>query len=405
MQQTEDKNLEPRTSTLVPTPNQEEVDYLNYLEIILNRKKMILSVTLSAFVVLLAISIFSSPIFQSTARILPPQQDQGLMGLMMGGGGLSSLAGSMLGTGTSADQYASILVSERIKDVIIDRFKLMEEYKEKYRLKMYKKMDKIVKIKAGKKDGIITISAEDEDPKKAADIANAYIDELGKLVAEMSMAGAGQNRGFLEGQLARAKADLAKAEDALNAFQSKNKAISVTDQAKASIEGVAMLKAQLAVNEAQLSALRSQFTDSTQEVQNIKATVRNLNSQIARQEGTGTGAIPSVGSIPDLGQQQVRLLREFKIQETLVELLTKQNELAKLTEAKNIGGIQVIQKATVADYHVKLGFRKRHVLVLTFLVFAGAASWVLFQDYRQKMPIEEVKRWNRIMSLIRRKTD
>jgi tyrosine-protein kinase Etk/Wzc len=391
---------------ITPPPTTDtEPDFLDYLEIVARRKKMLLTITISAFVILLAISIFSSPIYQSTARILPPQQDQGLMGLMMGGGGLSSLAGSMLGTGTSADQFASILVSERIRDAIIDRFKLMDEYEMDYRLKMYKKMDKIVKIKAGKKDGIITITTEDKDPKKAADIANAYIDELGKLVAEMSMAGAGQNRGFLEGQLARAKADLTRAEDALNAFQSKNKAISVTDQAKASIEGVGMLKAQLAVQEAQLSALRSQFTDSTQEVQNIKATVRNLNSQIARQEGTGTGAIPSVGSIPDLGQQQVRLMREFKIQETLVELLTKQNELAKLTEAKNIGGIQVIQKATVADYHVKLGFRKRHVILLTFFAFAGAAFWVLFQDYRQRMPIEEVNRWNRIMSLIRRKSD
>lgn len=414
MPQTEDKNLEPQTANLKlnldppsPPATDNEPDFLDYLEIILRRKKMILTVTLPTFALLLAISLFSLPIYQSTARILPPQQDQGLMGLMMGGGGLSGLAGSMLGSGTTADQYASILVSERIKDVIIDRFKLLEEYKEKYRLKMYKKMDKIVKIKAGKKDGIITITADDKDPKKAADIANAYIDELGKLVAEMSMAGAGENRGFLEGRLAQAQADLARAEEAMNAFQSKNKAISVSDQAKASIEGVAMLKAQLAVQEAQLSALRSQFTDSTQEVQTIKATVRNLKSQIDSLEGmgTGAGAIPSIGSVPDLGQQQVRLMREFKIQETLVELLTKQNELAKLTEAKNIGGIQVIQKARPSDYHIKLGFRKRHVIMWTFLVFTGAISWVLFQDYREKMPIDEVERWNRIISLLRRKSD
>jgi capsule polysaccharide export protein KpsE/RkpR len=369
---------------------------------------MILKVTIPTFIILLIISFLSSPIFQSTARILPPQQDQGLMGLMMGGGGaLSSLGGSLLGTGTTADQYASMLMSERIKDTIIDRFKLMDEYEMDYRLKVYKKMDNIFKIKAGKKDGIITITTEDKDPKKAADIANAYIDELGKLVAEMSMVGAGENRSFLEGRLARAKVDLVRAEEALNAFQSKNKAISVTDQAKASIEGVGMLKAQLAVQEAQLSALRSQFTDSTQDVQIIKATVRNLKSQIDILEGMGkgAGAIPAIGSVPNLGQQQVRLMREFRIQETLVELLTKQNELAKLTEAKNIGGIQVIQKASPSDHLFKYGFRKRYVILLTFLVFAGAAYWVLFQDYRQKMPIEEVERWNRIMALIKRKSD
>lgn len=396
-----DPEAKPRTSN----PGSDPMDLIGYLEIILNRKKMVLIVTLSTFVILLAASFLSSPIYQSTARILPPSQDQGIMGLMMGqmGGGLSSLAGSMLGTGTSADQYASIMQSERVRDSIIDRFKLMEENKVKYRIRMYKRMDKIVKIKSGKKDGIITITAENKDPKKAADIANAYIEELGKLVAEMSMAGAGQNREFLEGRLARAKADLVLAENGLNAFQSKNKAISVTEQAKASLEGVAMLKAQLSVLETQLSALRSQFTDSVQEVKNVKASIVNLNSQIVKLEGTGIGAIPSVGSVPDLGQQQIRLLREFKIQETLVELLTKQNEIAKLTEAKNISSIQIIQKARVPDYHIKLGFRKRHVLLLTFLVFAGTAFWVLFQDYVQKMSVEEAKQWNRITSIIKGK--
>ncbi|MFZ4857079.1 MAG: GumC family protein [Desulfuromonadaceae bacterium] len=393
--------LENRTSPAAAN----EPGLFEYLEIILKRKKMIVAVTISAFIISLVASILSSPIYQSTAIILPPQQDQGLMGLMMGGGGgaLSGLAGGMLGKANPVDQYASILVSERIRDVVIDRFNLMEEYKVDYRLQMYKKMDKIVNIKAGKKDGIITISAENKDPKKAADIANAHIEELDKLMSGISMAGAGQNHGFLEGRLTRAKVELTRAEEALNRFQSKNKAISVPDQARASIEGVALLKAQLAVQETQLSALRSQFTDSAQEVKVIKATISTLNSQIARLEGVGISSIPSVGSVPDLGQEQVRLMREFKIQETLVELLTKQNEIAKLAEAKNIGNIQIIQKAKAADHHFKLGFRKRHVLMLTFFVFASAVCLVLFQDYKQKMPTEEVIRWNRIASLLKGK--
>lgn len=381
----------------------ESPDFLDYLELILRRKKMIMKVTIPVFILSLVVSLLSSPVYESTARILPPQQEQVLASLMMGqmGGGLSSLAGGILGTGTQADQYASILVSERIKDVIIDRFNLMEEYKNKYRVKMYKKMDKIVKVKAGKKDGIITITAEDEDPKKAADIANAYIEELGNLVAEMSISAAGLNNRFIEGRLGLARVDLARAEEALNVFQSKNMAISVTDQAKATIEGVVLLKAQLATQEVQLSSLRSQFTDSTQEVQNIKAAIINLKSQIARLEGSGTGAIPSIGSIPDLGQEQIRLLREFKIQEMLVELLTKQNEMAKLTEAKNINTIQVIQKARVPDKNIRLSFRKRHVIMLTFLTFSIAIFWVLLQDYLNKMPVDDVDRWKKLMAILK----
>lgn len=402
MQQPEDKNLESRTSNLEPVSNDEEIDFLEYLEIILRRKKIILLVTISAFILSIVLALVLPKIYSSTARILPPQQDQGLMAMMMssaGGAGLASLAGSMLGTGTPADQFASILQSERIKGAIIDRFKLMEEYKVDYRLDMYTKMEKIVEIKAGKKDGIITITVEDEDPKKAADIANAYIDELGKLVSQLGVSDARSNRGFLEGRLVRARVDLVRAEEAMKAFQSKNNAISVPDQAKASIEGVALLKAQLAVQEAQLSALRSQFTDSTQEVQNLKATVRNLKSQIARLEGMGTGAIPSVGSVPALAQNYVRLLREFKTQEMLVELLTKQYELAKLTEAKDISSIQVIQRAEVPDKKIKPK-RRNLVLGITFVAFIFSVSFVVLLSYIAMMPANERQRWQRIWFMV-----
>lgn len=414
MQHTEDKNLEhltsnlepavsPRTLNVEPGSVEEEIDFLDYLEIILRRKKMIIMVTITAFVLSIVLALVLPKIYSATARILPPQQDQGLMAMMMsgaGGGGLASLAGGILGTGTPADQYASILQSERIKGVIIDRFKLMEEYKADYRLDMYAKMEKIVEISAGKKDGIITITVEDEEPKKAADIANAYIDELGKLVAQMSISAAGGNRGFLEGRLVRARVDLARAEDAMKAFQSKNKAISVPDQAKASIEGVALLKAQLAVQEAQLSALRSQFTDSTQEVQTIRATVRNLNSQIAKLEGTSDGgAIPSVGSVPALVQEQVRLLREYKTQEMIVELLTKQYELAKLTEAKDINSIQVIQRAEVPDKKIKPK-RRNLVLGITFVAFIFSVVYVVVLSYIAMMPSNERQRWQRIWCML-----
>jgi tyrosine-protein kinase Etk/Wzc len=220
----------------------------------------------------------------------------------------------------------------------------------------------------------------------------------------MSISDAGKNRRFLEERLVRAHSDLARAEEAMKTFQSKNKAIDVPDQAKASIEGVALLRAQLATQEIQLASLRSYLTDSSREVTFLKASISDIKGQIARLEGKSVASsIPSVASIPALGQEQVRLLREFKIQETLVELLTKQYELAKLTEAKNINTVQVIQKARVPDVKDHPKFRKRYVILLTFIVFAGAVNWVLWQDSLNKMPAEKLQRWKRIASLIKEK--
>jgi uncharacterized protein involved in exopolysaccharide biosynthesis len=352
-------------------------------------------------VISLAVSFLIPKKYAGVAMILPPQQDQGVMGLMFGQaeGGLSSLAGNLLGAGTPADQIVTIMQSQRIKDAIIDRFQLMEEYNIKYRLEMYKKMDKIFDIQAGKKDGIITISAEDKKPKKAADIANAYVDELGKLMADMSMTDASTNRVFLEKRLVQARQDLTRSEDTLKAFQSKHKAINVVDQGKATIEGVALLKSQLAVQEAQLSALRSQFTDSTQDVKNVMATITNLKSQIAQLEGGGAGAsaIPSVGSLPNLGQEQMRLLRDFKIQETLVELLTKQYEVAKLNESKNINAIQVIQMARIPDKKCK---PKRAILVLmaTFTCSFSAIIYSFLLEFHGSLSEKQKSRLRQIGS-------
>lgn len=377
-------------------------DALGYLEAILKRKRLILLLTLSALALAVALALLLPKKYASTVRLIPPQQDQGVMGMMlgqMGGGGLAGLAGTMIGRGTQADQFASILESERVMGAVIDRFKLMQRYDQKYRQDMYRKLAGLVQVRAGKKDGIITITVEDEDPRQAAAIANGYVEEFSKLVAELSVSDATHDRKFLEERLARSRADLAAAEEAMKNFQVKNKAVNVGEQAKASLEGVAMLKAQIALQQSQLSALRSQYTESTQDVMTLKASIGNLSAQLARLEGTGTGAIPSVGSVPALGQEQIRLLRDFKTQEMIVELLTKQNELAKLTQARSNSGIQVIQHAEVPDKKVK---PKRLLIVaaLTGLGFFGSLVWVCFGHYLKVMPAPEREQLERLLRLL-----
>jgi len=327
-------------------------------------RKLILSVTITGFVVSLVVSILLPNIYRARALILPPQQDQNLMGAMLAQmGGMASIASDFLGGGGSqADMYVSILKTEVIKDAIIDRFDLQKVYKNDYRVTTYGEIDKWVTITSGKKDGIISINVEDKDPKRSADIANAYISELQKIMIQMNSSGAGENKKYLGERLTKAQSDLVLAEDAIKRFQSVNKAVDISEQARGTIKGIADLSAQLAVQEVQLETLKSQFTDSSQEVKSAKRTIESIKSQIAKLEGTGKiGAVPSVASIPNLGQQYLRLMREFKIQETLVELLTKQYEMSILTEAKNIFNIQVVQKARVPDRKIN---PKRAIIVV-----------------------------------------
>ncbi|MHC1698696.1 MAG: GumC family protein [Geobacteraceae bacterium] len=376
------------------------INLLDYLQIIARRSGIIFGITLVAFVVSIIISLLFPSIYSSTARILPPQQDQGLKAAMLSQmGGLASLAGDMLGGGTSGDLYIGMLKTEVVKDVIIDRFNLMAEYKQKYRLDTYKVLDKTTTISLGKKEGIISITVEDKDPKRAADMANAFVEELEKLTVRLNISGAGRNRKFLEERLLKAKVDLARAEDSLKVYQLKNKALDVPEQAKATIEGIAQLKAELAVKEVQLAAFRAYITDENDEIKTTKASIENLKEQIARMEGSSRGSsIPTVGSVPALGQEYLRLMRELKIQETIFEMLTKQYEMAKLTEAKDVPGIQVLQKAMVPDKKIK---PKRSVIVLlaTFSAFFMSILLAFVLEYQEKMSEDDRMRWQNIRTL------
>lgn len=385
MRHSDTNKLEPRTSNLEPAPS-----LFDYLALLVKRWRLIAGITLAVTVISIIVVLLIPCIYTAKAMILPREDDKGIMGAMMaqlgGLGGVAGIAGGGLGGATKAGLYVTMLKSETVKDPIIDSFKLKDLYEAKYRADVYTALDKNVIITAGKKDGVITIAVDDKNPKRAADLANAYVDELGKLAARLTMTSAGKDRGYLEERLAAARADLAKAEDVLKAFQSRNKAVSVTDQAKATIEGVAQLRAQLAAQEVQLATFRRQFTEQSQEVKTAKSTVANLQTQIVKLEGNGGGSssIPSVGSMPQLGQEYLRLMREFKIQETLVELLTKQYEVAKLSEVKDVSPFQVLQKAKVPERRSK-PVRSKVVAIAFLAALAGSCALVLALDNFQKL--------------------
>jgi cell division protein FtsB len=68
----------------------------------------------------------------------------------------------------------------------------------------------------------------------------------------------------------------------------------------------------LAAQEVHLATFRRHFHKSSQEVKNLAASVANLRTQIERlKDGGENSVIPSVGSVPSLEQEYVRLKRKF----------------------------------------------------------------------------------------------
>ena len=387
-------SIEAQPSIPLPASNRSP-SFLDYLAVTVRYWRMIAVTTVIAAAAAVGYSLTLPNIYTATAMILPSEDDKVSVGAMMSqlGGGLASLAGGAgLGGGTKADLYVSMLKSETVKDPLVDRFKLKEAFKVDYRSDVYELLDAKASIYAGKTDGIISIAVSDKNPKLAADMANAYVEELGRFVVKLNMTGAGKGRQFLESKLATAKTDLARASEELQTFQAQNKILNVTEQAKASIEGIAKLKSQLAVQEVQLVELQRRFTDTSQEVKRGMGAIDTLKVQIARLEGGGgNSSIPSVGSMTRVGQDYLRLMREFKVQEAMVEVLTKQYEMARISESKDTPPFQLLQKAKVPERKSK---PRRSAIVINVTVLACLFSVLIafIRDHLSRMPQHKLQK-------------
>lgn len=397
--------IESRTSTsepistplvLSPARGNEKIELLFLVEVLVKYLRLIVGLPLAIMLMTAVYMLMQPNIYTAQTLILPTQDEKGTASMMAQLGGLAAMAGISVSGATTTDLYITMLKSETLRDSIIDRFNLLELLKAKYRADVYQTLEGKVKVEAGKKDGVITISVDDKDPKLAAEIANAYVHELGNMAVRLNINGIEKNRGFLEERLAVARAELIKAEDALKAFQTSNKSVSVTDQTRVAIEGIARLRADLATREVQLNTLRRTYTESSQEVKNQAIAVEQLRGQIARMEGTGNGgAIPALGATPALGQEYARLMREFKIQESIVELLTKQYETARISEAKDISPFQVLQKARVPERKSKPK-RSRFVLLYGAATFVASLLLAFVFHGAEQMSDEDRARWRDI---------
>ncbi len=379
-----------------------EINLLQYLLIIVKHKKTIFYTGLITLMISSGLTLLMPNIYTSTSRILPSQESSSNLGTMLSGGvgDLAALVG-LSNNGASSALYVAMLQSRTITDAVIEKLGLMDEFKWKSMTLAYTQMLRRVIIEIGKRDGVITISFSSRDPELAAKVVNTYVSELQTFNAQRNLNEAGKERLFLEGRLDIVKADLLSSEESLQTFQEKNKAIRIDAQASAIIEAIAQLKGELASKEVELGVLLSSQTEKNPQVIALREGIAQVKEQLSRLErspgntNASTDIFLATSVVPELGIQYARLLREFKVQETLYELLMKQYELAKIAEAKNTTTIQILDKGVAADKKSK---PKRSLIVLfvTFVMVFFAVIYVFFDEYGQRMSSADRLLWKEI---------
>jgi tyrosine-protein kinase Etk/Wzc len=367
---------------------EDDVSVLDFLIVILKHKKLILGITLSAVAMTLLISLLMTPMYRAETKILPPQQNtSGIASELLSqfsGGGLG-LVGGALGLKNPNDIYVGMLESRTIGDRIIDRFKLMEIYDADYMTDARKELDGLLDVQSDK-EGIITVSVEDEDPARAAAMANAFVEELRDLTQNLSVTEASQRRLFFEEQLKKAKGDLIRAEDAMKGFQEKTGAIQIDEQAKAVIDAIAQLRAQIAEKEVELKVMRTYATSANPDLQRTEEALAGMKQQLQRMERGGEknpDPLVPTGRMPAVGTDYLRKLRDVKYYETLFDLMAKQYEIAKVDEARNATVIQVLDRAVPPEKKARPK-RALMAVVATFTGFFFAVFAAFFAEFVER---------------------
>jgi len=376
-------NDEPRDSNHEPrTTNHEDDDEISLLDlaiVLAKHKKLVLGFPFVVAILAAGISLLLPNIYTGTTRILPPQGQSSSSALMAQLGGLAGLAG-VAGIKSPNDLYVGMLKSRTVADDLIQRFDLNKLYDQKYQSNTRKELESRTTITSGK-DGIITIEADDKDPKRAAALANAYVDELFKLTKVLAVTEASQRRLFFERQFDQARDNLTKAEEAARKAMDKGGLVQVEGQGRAIIENTARLRGQITVKQVEIGAMRTFATDNNPDLQLAQQELDSMKRELARIEGTSRSESGNVREHDISGIDSVGLLRNVKYQETVYELLAKQYELAKIDEAKDSAVVQVMDKAIVPDRKSK----PKRALIVLLSAFAALFIGIFWAFVREGM--------------------
>ena len=361
-------------------PEDDEISLLDLLQTIVDNLRLLVLGPLAVGLLALGYSFTIPPTYTAKTQFLPPQQQQSAAASMIASlGSLGGLAGAAAGLKNPADQYVAYLKSVTLQDALIVRFKLQERYEAKTKTDTRMALAGAVRVASGK-DGLMSVEVDDKDPKFAADLANAHVEELRKLLGKLAVTEAQQRRLFFEKQLIQAKDNLALAEVAL---KSTGISSSVLKSNPASaVAAVAGLKAQVTAQEVKVGAMRGYLADTAPDFRLAMNDLANLRSQLAKQEKDepASSSISGAAGSKDTGDY-VTKYREYKYQETLFELFSKQFEIAKVDESREGAVIQVLDAAEPPERKSK----PKKATIAMIATLASGFALLLFVFVRQAL--------------------
>ena len=376
-----DNPTQAASTTPIIQEGEGEVNFMDLMLVVAKYNRFIIMVTVLAAVLSIIYVMQATRVYTAKTVILPPQQESSASSAL-----LASIAGGMMGGGSSmaasTNQTLGVMASRTLADAVIQRYNLQSYYKQKSMTQTRSVLWEATKLK-GDKAGFITLQFSDTNPRLAATIANAFVEELVKLNYTFALTNASRRRLFLENQVTLVRQKLGSAELEVKQMQEKTGMIALDKQTSLAIQGIANLRAQIVSREAELSAMGAYATERNPSYQQLKEVIAGLRIQLRKLEHTGGYEQGSVmvptGKLPEKGLQFARAMRGLAEQEAIYAMLIKQLEAARIDEAKDAVLIQVVDRAVEPE----LPSKPAGLLVLIISTVLGFVFGVIMAFVRE----------------------
>jgi uncharacterized protein involved in exopolysaccharide biosynthesis len=347
--------------------------------LILGWRPLIFRVTLAAVVISVVVSLLLPNWYGASATFLPPEEGESRgsimrmftqIGMDFGGSGLVS------GT-PAADLMIGILKSRLIRGQVVDRFDLVDVYRADTRDHAVADLGDHLRVSTTP-EGLVEVWVEDRDRRRAADMANAFVEFLDDYNRSTSAERARRTKELVSTILIENRARLEDAAGRLKTFQEEHETVELTEQTRVTVEAIAELESQLAGLQIERGLLEGYSSPEQVDVRRLDARIREVETKInelrygaaGSQEGEGGVLIP-LNDIPGLGLELADLTREVMVQEKVYEYLQSQLEEARIQEARDMEVIHILDEASPP---LRKARPRRSVIVMLTVILALIGS-------------------------------
>jgi uncharacterized protein involved in exopolysaccharide biosynthesis len=311
----------------------------------------------------------------------------------------STLMGRLGNVSEEAFNYLAILQSRTASEKVINKFKLRDIYEIDEDVpfeEVLKELEDNVNFSI-EDEGNFIISVTDKSPNRAANMANYYVEILNEINTSLSVTEARSNREFIEKRFIQLQLDIISVEDSLQKFSKKYHVIEMEEQLKAAITVAAEIKAQTELAIIERDLLKASYGRDNPLVKQADLKVEKLSNRLAEMKfGEDKNLKSSLNlfipfeKIPEIGIQYIRLMRDFEIQNKILEFIYPMYEQAKIEEQKNIPAVLVLDKAIPPE---KKSSPKRVIIVLAAFLLSlfFSISYAVINESYKSLQKDEVR--------------